>query len=95
MDVAEASEAVLRELPRVVLLDIALPGPDGWTFLMQLRAKPNTRDIPVVAVTALDAPPAAYRKHLAGFFTKPVSRDALVQRLAEVTGAARERVAVG
>jgi signal transduction histidine kinase/ActR/RegA family two-component response regulator len=93
--VAEASAAVRRELPRVVLLDIALPGPDGWTFLRELKAQPNTREIPVVAVTALDAPLSALRRDLAGFFTKPVERDALVHLLADLTGTAQEPVAVG
>ncbi len=83
--VPEASEALLRELPRVVLLDIALPGQDGWTFLRELKAEATTSKIPVVAVTALDAPLAAERERLAGFFTKPVARDALVQLLADLT----------
>jgi signal transduction histidine kinase/ActR/RegA family two-component response regulator len=92
--VAEATEAVQREAPRVVLLDIALPGPDGWTFLRELKAQPSTRKIPVVAVTALDAPPPEFRRHLAGFFTKPVARDSLVELLADLTGKAREAVPV-
>ncbi len=93
--VAEASEALLRELPRVVLLDIALPGPDGWTFLRELKAEPSTSDIPVVAVTVLDAPLAAERENLAGFFTKPVARDALLQLLADVTPRPEEPSSVG
>jgi CheY-like chemotaxis protein len=93
--VAEAFEAVRREPPRVVLLDIALPGPDGWTFLRELKAKQGTREIPVVAVTALDAPLSALRRNLAGFFTKPVGRDTLLELLADLTGTPEEPVAVG
>jgi CheY-like chemotaxis protein len=93
--VAEAFEAVRREPPRVVLLDIALPGPDGWTFLRELKAKQGTREIPVVAVTALDAPLSALRPNLAGFFTKPVGRDTLLELLADLTGTPEEPVAVG
>ena len=94
-NVAEASEAVGRELPSAVILDIALPGPDGWTFLDELKADANTRKIPVVAVTALDEPKPGHRRHLAGFFTKPVAREALVELLTEVAPHARERVSVG
>jgi CheY-like chemotaxis protein/anti-sigma regulatory factor (Ser/Thr protein kinase) len=94
-NVAEASEAVRRELPRAVLLDIALPGPDGWTFLEELKADADTRGVPVLAVTALDEPEPQHRRHLAGFFTKPVARDALVELLAEVTNNVKEPVGVG
>src|SRR5258708_40134336 len=94
-NVDEASEAVRRELPRAVLLDIALPGPNGWTFLEELKAHPETREVPVVAVTALDEPRPEHRRHLAGFFTKPVARDALVELLAEVTPRAQEPVQAG
>ena len=38
--------------PRLVLMDIQLPGIDGITALLQLRADAATRDIPVIAVTA-------------------------------------------
>jgi CheY-like chemotaxis protein len=38
--------------PRLVLMDIHLPGIDGIAALGQLRADPSTKDIPVVAVTA-------------------------------------------
>ena len=93
--VGEAAEAVRREPPRIVLLDIALPEQDGWTFLEELKATPATQDIPVVAVTALDSPAPEHADKLAGFFTKPVNRDELVERLGEVVETAREAVAVG
>jgi CheY-like chemotaxis protein len=93
--VAEASEAVQRERPRVVLLDIALPGPDGWTLLKEFKTDPNSRGIPVIAVTALDAPLPAFRRDLAGFFTKPVAREALVQLLEDLTRREQDPAAVG
>ncbi len=38
--------------PALILMDIQLPGMDGIAALKHLRADPNTRDIPVIAVTA-------------------------------------------
>ena len=38
--------------PRLVLMDIRLPGIDGMEALRQLRAEPTTREIPVMAMTA-------------------------------------------
>ncbi len=47
-------EAVRRVHPAVVLLDIRLPGIDGWTVLEALKADPATRDIPVVVASIVD-----------------------------------------
>jgi two-component system, OmpR family, phosphate regulon response regulator PhoB len=45
-------EAVTTESPDLVVLDIALPGMDGWRVLDAIRSKPETRDIPVLVLTA-------------------------------------------
>jgi signal transduction histidine kinase/CHASE3 domain sensor protein len=83
---ADAAVAVRRERPDAILLDIMLPGPNGWTLLDELKADNATVDIPVIALTMLDAPLTAHRQQLAGFFTKPVSRTALVRLLNVLTG---------
>jgi two-component system, cell cycle response regulator DivK len=53
---AETGEAGVRlaqeRRPNLVLMDIRLPGIDGMETLRQLRAKPMTREIPVMAMTA-------------------------------------------
>jgi diguanylate cyclase (GGDEF)-like protein/PAS domain S-box-containing protein len=41
--------------PDLILLDVMMPGMDGYTVLRRLRESPATRDIPVVFVTAMDA----------------------------------------
>ena len=47
--------AMGRERPDLLLLDIMLPGEDGITILKRLRAQPETRDIPVIMLTAKNA----------------------------------------
>ena len=47
--------AMARERPDLLLLDIMLPGEDGITILKRLRAQPETRDIPVIMLTAKNA----------------------------------------
>ena len=42
-----------RQRPQLILMDIQLPGMDGLEAVAQLKADPDTRDIPVIALTAL------------------------------------------
>jgi CheY-like chemotaxis protein len=53
---AEAAEAYAKaraEQPDLILMDVELiPGPDGWEATRQLKAMPETRAIPVIALTA-------------------------------------------
>jgi putative two-component system response regulator len=49
---AEALEQVKRERPSLVLLDVMMPGVDGWSVAERLAADAGTRDIPVVFLSA-------------------------------------------
>lgn len=51
-DAAHFWKAMSKKKPLLVLLDIMLPGEDGLTTLKKLRANPETRDIPVMMLTA-------------------------------------------
>lgn len=48
----EALEGVDEFVPDLILLDVMMPGMDGPTTLAELRAKPNTRETPVIFMTA-------------------------------------------
>ena len=45
-------EALKTEIPDLIVLDIMLPGKDGMEILTELRANPDTKDIPVIMATA-------------------------------------------
>jgi CheY-like chemotaxis protein len=51
-DGVEALEEFTRERPSLVLLDVMMPGLDGWGVAEKLAADPETRDIPVVFLSA-------------------------------------------
>jgi hypothetical protein len=71
----EGLETAAALNPAVILLDISLPGIDGFETLERLRQDPRTRDIPVVAVTANAMPGDLDRAEGAGFsdyLTKPL-----------------------
>jgi PAS domain S-box-containing protein len=73
--------------PDLVLLDIQLPGIDGYEVLRRLRAGEGTRDIPVIAVSANAMPGDIERGEAAGFdayLTKPIDQRVLMATLQRV-----------
>ena len=46
-----AAASIKKEMPNIVLLDIMLPGADGFQVLQQLKADPETRKIPVIMLS--------------------------------------------
>jgi PAS domain S-box-containing protein len=71
--------------PDLILLDIQLPGIDGYEVLRRLRAAPDTRDIPVIALSANAMPADVARGRAAGFddyLTKPVDQPLLLAAMA-------------
>ena len=44
-----------KNMPELILLDIMLPGEDGYNILKRLKSDTRTRDIPVIMVTAKEA----------------------------------------
>lgn len=54
----EGVELVRRERPSVVLLDLLMPGVDGFEVVDRLRADPDLADVPIVVLTSMDMTPA-------------------------------------
>ena len=75
-------EAVRQERPDAVLLDIRLPGIDGWSVLEALKGEPETRDIPVIVVSIIEERTRGAALGAAAYLVKPVSRDDLLGALA-------------
>jgi CheY-like chemotaxis protein len=72
------------EEPDVILMDVALPGMDGWNTAEQIKQCPETEDIPIIALTALTLPEDQRRAAevgVDGYLAKPV---ALLRVLEEV-----------
>ncbi|CVI16548.1 MULTISPECIES: PleD family two-component system response regulator [Rhizobium/Agrobacterium group] len=73
-----------QEQVDIILLDIMMPGMDGFEVCERLKANPKTAHIPVVMVTALDQPSDRVRGLKAGaddFLTKPVNDLQLIARV--------------
>jgi hypothetical protein len=59
--------------PSAVILDVMLPGMDGWTVMRSLKDNPATRHIPVHFITCVDERQKGMAMGAVGFFTKPVT----------------------
>ncbi|MBT5419266.1 MAG: response regulator, partial [Candidatus Cloacimonetes bacterium] len=64
-------------IPDGIILDIGLPGIDGWEVLEILKANNDIRHIPVHIMSALDKTIDAFQKGAVGFLTKPVNNEQL------------------
>lgn len=87
----EALAQVERFRPEIVLLDVMMPGMDGYEVCRRIRQNPATAHLPVVMVTALDKPSdraAAMDAGADGFLTKPVEDDLLFPMIRRLLQAA-------
>ena len=93
-DGLEACRTASAARPDLVLMDLHLPGVDGWEATRRLKSDPATRDIPVIALTA-DAMAGDREKALqAGcddYDTKPVELPRLLGKIEALLGKTEEK----
>jgi CheY-like chemotaxis protein len=97
-DGAEALEAIGRQRPEVVLLDLEMPRMDGFEVLSHLRADPATRDLPVIVVTGREDVVAIDRAFDAGatsFLIKPINWRLVSYQIRYLLRAGRSEAASG
>jgi CheY-like chemotaxis protein len=85
-DGAEALAQAQRSHPDLMLMDLKMPGLDGWEATRRLKSDPATAAIPIVAVTAQAMPgdrDRAFRAGCDGYLTKPLDIPALIAMLRE------------
>ena len=92
---AEEALTVLRDFtPRLILMDIQLPGMDGLELTRLLKARPETRSIVIVAITAYAMKgddDRAYAAGCDGYLTKPIDTRTLPAVVAGYLAGAEER----
>jgi CheY-like chemotaxis protein len=88
----EAMAAIAATRPKVILMDIQLPGVDGLELTRRLKADPATRDIVIVAVTAYAMKgdqDRAIEAGCDGYVTKPIDTRTLPTLIADFIKGAR------
>ncbi|MBD9358559.1 HD domain-containing phosphohydrolase [Methylomonas albis] len=79
-----ALNSALKNPPELVLLDIRMPEMDGFEVCRQLKANPNTQDVPIIFVSAIldtDEKVRGFDLGAVDFVTKPYQRDELLVRV--------------
>jgi signal transduction histidine kinase/DNA-binding response OmpR family regulator len=74
-------EEARRSPPSAIILDLLLPGMDGWDVLRQLKSEAAIADIPVIIVTVVDEREVGLALGAVDYFVKPVDRSILLEVL--------------
>lgn len=87
----EGIEKALAERPDLIILDIMMPGMDGWQAARELKANLATKDIPILAATALFRDPdlkTCMDSGCSGYIVKPFTFQELQGKVKELIPAA-------
>ncbi len=72
--------------PDIVILDILMPGMDGWSVLSQLKALPGFAEIPIILLTMLENKEMGFALGAADYLTKPIDANQLLPVLSRHQG---------
>lgn len=92
-----ALKAAASALPEIILLDVLMPGLDGYAVCQRLKADPELRGIPVIFLSALDEPLDKVRAFEAGavdYVVKPFEIPEIEARVRTHLEASRQRIAL-
>lgn len=73
--------------PDIILLDILLPGADGWMVLTTLKTDPTLATIPVIIVSIMDEPARGLALGATEYLIKPITRERLLETVARSVAA--------
>ena len=84
---SEKGMQMVREIkPKLLLLDVLMPGRDGWSILSECKADPQLKDMPVVMVSQLNQETLANSLGADEYITKPIDREHFLQKIRTILG---------
>src|SRR6476646_6448835 len=87
-DGAQALQVLAEIQPDIILLDVMMPGMDGYEVCRRIRSTPELAEVPIILLTALDDRASLLRGIEAGaddFLSKPADRRELTARVRTIT----------
>ncbi len=82
----------IRELrPFTVLLDVMLPGKDGWEVLQEVKCDPELKDIPIVISSEIDNKELGFALGASDYIVKPVDKISLLKKMEELSSCINKR----
>ena len=83
----EKGMQIVRETkPKLLLLDVLMPGRDGWSILRECKSDPELKDMPVVMVSQLSQDTLASSLGADDFLTKPIDREHFINTVKRIVG---------
>ncbi|MBJ6981151.1 response regulator [Luteimonas sp. MC1572] len=79
---ADGLRMARERAPKLILLDVLMPGADGWSVLTALKTDPRLASIPVVMISVTEQQALGQAIGAADYLVKPVQQDSLVQAVA-------------
>lgn len=79
-------EILRQQKPDVVLLDILMPGRDGWSVLAEIKSDPELNDIPIIVVSMLEDDHKAKTLGASAHMMKPIDRNILSKEIKNLLG---------
>jgi CheY-like chemotaxis protein len=80
----DALQQVQEINPTALILDVMMPGRDGWELLQRLRSQPVTADLPIIVCTVFNDPQLAYSLGASAFVLKPANREKILEVLGQL-----------
>ena len=80
----DAKDVICQRSPDLILLDVLMPGPNGYETCLELKSSPKTRDIPVIFMTALSETSEKVKGFQVGgvdYITKPFQQEEVLARV--------------
>ncbi|MFQ5737281.1 MAG: ATP-binding protein, partial [Thermodesulfobacteriota bacterium] len=85
-DGVELLRKASEQKPMVIIMGVTLPKKDGWEVLKELKADPDTADIPVVIISSIDNKELGYALGAVEYMEKPINRERLLHVLGRLGG---------
>jgi len=81
-----ARDAIKRLKPYAVTLDIMMPGMDGWSVLQEIKADPETRNVPVIICSIVEEEERGFSLGASDYLVKPILEEDLLGSLNRLNG---------